>query len=388
MRHLRYFCFCLLAALLLFSCGPTASTSEQTFGTISFSLDTVMVDPGDEILNLKYGLFVSDLSEDKRFLYFWDPDNALINEIDLDALALRNQYRFEKEGPDGVGNTFVHSLNCYEEGFLIASFGARGYFSKAGKKLKDFRVQAESYAGDAQDLGQEYDHNPIVYANETKYVGLVQDWFSGTFALVLTDNEQRVRHKVVLPEIETLPDYTLMLRSDDLIEVQGSDKKLQRVGHQVIFSNSTYADLFVFDLLTDSMRRVSYRPTLTAAQKKGGYPKEVSSKKEMEDLWEQIHGEINFLPPLWDAERSLYYRLSYTVHKNPAYLPEVENAKKYTYRVYLTVLNSDFELVAESELAGMPFVPRRSIVKDGMLWSEINIDDELGFQRIRFDFGD
>ena len=130
---MRLLSICLLASLILFSCGSKESEQKTDYSSISFSVDTVMVDPGEEILNLKYGLFVSDMTPDKQFLYLWDPDQNKVNEIDLNALELRNQFPFEKEGPDGVGNTFINVLALVENNFVIGGFGSRGLFSKDGK---------------------------------------------------------------------------------------------------------------------------------------------------------------------------------------------------------------------------------------------------------------
>lgn len=80
-----------------------------------------------------------------------------------------------------------------------------------------------------------------------------------------------------------------------MVSITGSDKNLRRVGSRAIFSNSSYADLYELDMDSDSIRYVSYTPTLTKARKKGGYPEEVETEKAMEDLRETIYEEINFL---------------------------------------------------------------------------------------------
>ena len=58
----------LLSVIFIFSCRPNV---ENEFNSLemSFSLDTVIVDSKNEILDLKTGLYVSDFSDDKRYLY-------------------------------------------------------------------------------------------------------------------------------------------------------------------------------------------------------------------------------------------------------------------------------------------------------------------------------
>ena len=372
-----------IASLILFSCGRKESEKILDFSSISISVDTVMVDPGDEILNLKYGLFVSDISPDTRFLYFWDPDLSKVNEIDLNTLKLRNQYPFEKEGPDGVGNTFINVLALVDNNFAIAGFGSRGLFTKNGKKLQDLRIKPEEFTGDSLENGRDYDSKPIILENGSLMVGLMNNWIAGTFDLVKTDFDKKTIKKFTFPGIEELPDYKIILRGDMMISIIGSEKTLQKVDSRAIFSNSPYADLYVLDMESDSIRQVSYTPTLTKARKKGGYPDEVETEKAMEDLRAMIYEEINFQAPLWDKEKKLFYRFSYTSHKNPSFTPGDDESTQFKNRVYLTILNENLELIGESFLENLDFVPSGAFVKDGMIWSYLNVDDELAFRRIK-----
>ncbi|UJP66489.1 DUF4221 family protein [Mongoliitalea daihaiensis] len=380
---MRLLFICFLASWVLFSCGSKESEQKIDYSSISFSVDTVMVDPGEEILNLKYGLFVSDMTPDKQFLYLWDPDQNKVNEIDLNALELRNQYPFEKEGPDGVGNTFINVLALVDNNFVIGGFGSRGLFSKDGKKLQDLRIKSEEFTGDSLDVGRDYDSKPIILENGSMMVGLMNNWMAGTFDLVKTDFNKKTIKKLTFPGIEELPDYKIILRGDMMVSITGSDKNLRRVGSRAIFSNSSYADLYVLDMDSDSIRQVSYTPTLTKSRKKGGYPDEVETEKAMEELRETIYEEINFLAPIWDEEKKVFYRFSYTSDKNPSYSPDVEDSPKFKNRVYLTVLNENLELIGESYLEKLDFTPHSAFVKDGMIWSYLNVDDELAFRRIK-----
>ena len=54
--------------VLVFSCG-SKTDQKADFSQMTFSLDTVMVDSKDEILDLKSGLWTSDFSEEKKYLY-------------------------------------------------------------------------------------------------------------------------------------------------------------------------------------------------------------------------------------------------------------------------------------------------------------------------------
>lgn len=379
---MKTFIIGILIGFLLWSCGSKESENKLDYSSITFSMDTVVVDPGDEILNLKYGLYVSAISDDKRFLYVWDPDAFKINEIDLNSLSLRNQFTFEKEGPDGVGNTFISWMALVDNNFILSGFGSRGVFTKEGKKLKDLRIKAEEFTGDSLDVGRDYDSKPIILQNGSVMLGLMNNWVAGTFDLVKTDFDKKTIQKFSFAGIDQLPDYKIILRSDRMMMIYGSDKNFQKVGSQAIFSNSSYADMYVMDINSDSIKQVTYTPTLTKARKKGGYPDEVDTEKAMQDLRAQIYSEINFLAPVWDEERKVFYRFSYTSEEISSNISEEEESNSKN-RIYLSVLNEKLELIGESPLENINFIPHGAFVKDGMIWAYLNVDDELGFLRIK-----
>jgi hypothetical protein len=91
----------------LFSCGENDTAqetgSQNILENLSYSVDTLIVDPGEEIINLAFGLRLSDLSPDKKKLYLLNEVNQSLAVIDLDQLRLVDQNQFEKEGPNGIG---------------------------------------------------------------------------------------------------------------------------------------------------------------------------------------------------------------------------------------------------------------------------------------------
>ncbi|WP_114748579.1 hypothetical protein [Pleomorphovibrio marinus] len=62
----------------LVACGGSGNGANSDEVRINFSLDMVMVNPGQEILFLNSGLFLAQLSKDKKYLYnFNHPDFPL-----------------------------------------------------------------------------------------------------------------------------------------------------------------------------------------------------------------------------------------------------------------------------------------------------------------------
>ena len=99
MRHLPY-----LVLMLTLSCtGKIDQTDFGYFTNLQFSFDTVIIDPGDEILFLKHQLLNADLSKDRKHLLNFNLNDHTVEKINLDELLLEEKLPFEREGPNGIG---------------------------------------------------------------------------------------------------------------------------------------------------------------------------------------------------------------------------------------------------------------------------------------------
>jgi hypothetical protein len=131
------------------------------------------------------------------------------------------------------------------------------------------------------------------------------------------------------------------------------------------------------------LRFVDYNPTLT--------PKNVKSpnisvgsleqiKKETKHFYEQV----KYYRPVWDSEGKQYLRLS----TKTIFSEENKENSKSTYgeiqeiKVFLTVFDSEFNLLSELEIEELSAFDNDYFTKDGKLWLLINLDDEMGFVRI------
>jgi hypothetical protein len=97
----------LLSLILLAACGEKGSSESSESGNIlenlTYTLDTLVVDPGEEIIDLSGGLRLSNLSDDKSKLYLYTQKEHQIAIINLDKLELEEFLPFEVEGPNGIG---------------------------------------------------------------------------------------------------------------------------------------------------------------------------------------------------------------------------------------------------------------------------------------------
>src|SRR5690606_24858398 len=77
-----------------------------------------MVDAGDQFLFLNWGLSLSEQSKDLKLIYNLNPRALLLEVIDIDSLKLKEVIHLEKEGPNGVGNTYYQDLQVLDDGTI------------------------------------------------------------------------------------------------------------------------------------------------------------------------------------------------------------------------------------------------------------------------------
>jgi hypothetical protein len=79
--------------LFLVSCSQKSEDLKWGyFADAQFSIDTVMIDPGDEIIFIQQDLFGSDLSPNGKFLYNFNWNDHTLEKINLDDLRLEEKF--------------------------------------------------------------------------------------------------------------------------------------------------------------------------------------------------------------------------------------------------------------------------------------------------------
>ncbi|EKB49106.1 DUF4221 family protein [Cecembia lonarensis] len=375
-------------SIILYACGGNTTETQTDFSNITFTMDTVMVDPGEEIINLRGGLWNSTMNSDYSKLYLWDNQAFTLDIINLDELVLERKVPFEKEGPNGVGPN-VNWIDLVDENqILLANFQGIGKFDLNGIKLSHHKLEKDKFEGDSLLEGEIFQRKSFPVAGGSVIYGLlVNPWLSPKVSLSKVDFEAKTIKKMKLPGEEELPDYVVNGNTENISTIITSEKNLQKFGNKLILSSTGYTDLYILDLKNDSVYHVDYSPKLSAKAKKGGYPSEVNTVERLKEIIQVIHGEINFQPLIWDDKNKRFYRFSFETSPMentdwPLFQPAV---LKPLSKLFLSILDEDFNLLGESEVSHLGSVPIYAFVKDGKIWYYVNVDDELGFVRMAFD---
>lgn len=377
-----------ISALFLFSCEKTVKEDVKDYSKISIAMDTVVVDPGDEIINLKYGLFNNTMSEDNKFLFLWNQGETTLDKINLEELRLEKKIQFEKEGPNGVGMYMGWMSFLNEDAILMASMGKFSLFNLSGEKIREYKNTKEIFEVDSLSEDEYFLKNPIIIENGDIIYGYLGHFKDNNFVFSKADFKEKKLRRFDLEGSQELPDYKIVFITGNMGSTIGSEKSVKKAGDLIILSSSAYNRLYVLDLKKDSIYQVDYTPNLTPTGKKGGYPEKLDSEKRFKELMAEIDAEINFQPPVWDEKNRKFYRFSFeTPHSETNEGPLFRSAdQKPISKVYLSIFDENFNLLGETLLDELKHVPNTVFVRDGKIWIYENVDDELGFVRISINY--
>tara|TARA_R110000737_G_C14617883_1_gene492348 strand:+ start:1961 stop:2362 length:402 start_codon:yes stop_codon:yes gene_type:complete len=127
--------YCIVFALFL-ACSGQKNGADGALPPLVITMDTVVIDPGEEILFLNGRLRLSALSEDKKYLYNVNRWEYSIEQINLNTLAFEKKYIFEKEGPNGIEGNILGLSLVNDEQLLFSTYQKANIFNWQKKTEK------------------------------------------------------------------------------------------------------------------------------------------------------------------------------------------------------------------------------------------------------------
>ncbi|SHN25258.1 protein of unknown function [Cyclobacterium lianum] len=252
--------FLAIILIISFSCGK--SQDSASVESIVYSVDTVIIDSKDRLLDLKRGIWNSDLNDDESAIFLYNGFDHSIDEVKLDHFKITNNYPLETEGPNGTGE-HVNYINFLNDSLIfIKSFGRSGVFAKNGDL-----VERIDWGNAIDSSGMDYSGTPQneIASNfrDLKVFGLYYDRKNkNVFLDVLSVGENSIKrydidseksyHHFVLT-VDDPKDYTYL----DPIVYMSFENDFVLVSHQ--FSN----ELYLFNLIGEFIKMVNYKPEMT-----------------------------------------------------------------------------------------------------------------------------
>ncbi|WP_373396299.1 DUF4221 family protein [Algoriphagus halophilus] len=379
-----------LSALFLisfiFSCaekeGSESSKSENILNNLTFTVDTVVVDPGEEIIDLSNHLRLADISEDRKKLYLFTESDNQLSVINLDQLTLQQKIPYEKEGPNGVGG-FLWNLDLIsDEKFYLMSFNTSAIFDFKGIKLETINLEEEDILGIKDKTLQ---NNRLKVTKDLSWYYTVPgsdfDQKDQPVELAVINRENKEGRLFPLPALDKTQAYKVILSDGPMMQVYAENFFLAEYFEKFYLTSSVTSDIYQIDPKNDSLVLHSYELKQTPKEKTDPPSRnEFSDQEVWRDEITKIHSQITFGELLWDEQRGYFFRFGGVL------IPSgVEDVPSNT-KVYLMAFDKDLHLLGETELEDLDELPEFPFFKDGQLWSYVNVEDELGFSVITFDF--
>ena len=370
--------YCIIFAVI-FACNGSNKETDSDLQGLQITMDTVIVDPGQEILFLTWQLGLSTLSEDKKYLYNFNNQDFAIEQINLNSLKFEKKYPFEKEGPNGVGEYLMGLSLIGNDQIFFRTFKGEGIFDWQGNKLESFDLAG---LGKEQELLEETDRAYKILSlspEADKFAALITNYQEKTSSLAIIDRELKTFKMLAIPAVDKAKNFEVFLNDGKTAFGLSSYRFFKNEGDNIILGTGVSNELYVLNQKRDALELLSYQSELSPNQKTGTYPAEVSDLAEFRNYRKKIMGDINFMDPVWDEKKQVYYRISF--HMKFDENAEIPEGALYSQpsgvEAYLTVLDKDFNLITEGNFPQLSRMPGLNFAKDGKLWLFENIEDEM-----------
>ena len=374
----------LLSLVLLAACSEKGESESNESGNIlekmTYTVDTVVVDPGEEIIDLSGGMRLSNLSDDKEKLYLFTQKEHQVAVINLDQLELVEFLPFELEGPNGVGQ-YVGTMQLLDgEKFLLSSFQTSGIFDRNGIKTQDLMLKPQDYSGVEVEGEAPMNYKLMQSADGKRLFSLPGDFMEGSRDLAVLDPSDKSGKVVDIPAMDKAAEFRILLQSTDMMSIYVEDVNLQEFDGQLYISTSATSDIYRYDYPLDSLQLFHFPHQLVPPAKTGTIKNKVSSEDEWRAEMEKASSQVGFEKLLWDDSSKQFFRFGRKM------LPKADEEAPAKAEVYLFTYDADLKLIGEKFLEELDQVPSSPFFKDGKLWSYVNVEDELGFAVFTFDF--
>ncbi|WP_339865748.1 DUF4221 family protein [uncultured Algoriphagus sp.] len=368
----------ILLLLLASSCSSSEDKKLTVSDQIKVSLDTVMIDAGQEFLYLQDQLYSSNLSVDKSYLINFNRNNNSAEKVDLNNLQLESKIQFEKEGPNGIGNYPQFSILPNQQ-ILFWNYQFYKIFDQNGELVRDLELEkiAEEYLGVNEYFARSLQQDE---SNPERYIALVTHWQSNTEFILDLDVKNRTYQKIELPDwAKNTERYIKILYNGNDAGGYGTGAYPLLANGNFLVSSNAFNEVHVFDFKGDSVQVKKWDTPLLGYEKEYVPPKTVEyTSGGIKDVERKIGEEISYGKLFWDEKNQRYFRFS--DKKN--YSEELNEYDSYVStgaEVYLSIFDKDFNLTAEAQIPELTQTPNVHFAKDGNIWIFENIDDEMAF---------
>ena len=366
----------IILALTCFSCSKPSDESKESDFDFSYSIDTVMVDPGDGFIYLKRGLGLAALTPDQKQLVNFNPEAAEMEVIDLEELNLVDRIKMEKEGPQGTGNP--RSILISEDGkFFFTSYVDVREFNGQLDSMETYKLRTEKFEGLSLDeaLGADYQISPdgkllfVPYGPE--------DYLEPNSGIGVIKLEDLSLKKIPMDLWERSHAYVrTFLQDGKPVSWTNEFVYADPIDNRLLLSSHNFNEVYILDLAKDSISHKVFHSNLTQDSKKIPSKTTYDSPDEMRGVFQEQADQVEFSKFYYDDSREIFLRFSRDLDR------KIGDSSVYTH--VTTLFDKNLNQLHEEEVP-IPYFGFK-FFKDGKLYSYVNVEDELGFAVFTFNF--
>ena len=372
-----------IICILLFSCGGGDSDkTEQNskYADFSISMDTVVVDSGNEILMAATSSGEQFVNSDLTRLYFWDMQSFNIEVIDLEALTLLEKRPYERDGPNSVGQYPYETMLIGDQKIAFINWNQVNIGDMKGQILQNIKLR-EDWMKKGVNEKESLSALGFSKSGDLMYCGINNFFSKSNSNIVVVDLEQEQTQIITLEAFQKRENFrvTFSKSTGEYMEVYADVPKLEIISHkdQLIFWCDAFNAIYRYDPQSAELTLHEINNSLFPNEKSGTYSNDPDTIEEMQETTKKLKEEVLFSKPFWDDSNNIFYRFA------SFNLPTVGD-EKVKSKVFISIINEKFEVIGEQEISEMiNRAPEALFVKDGLIYSYLNVDDELGFIRMK-----
>lgn len=373
-----------VALIVSFSSCETKNNSESSstpnlLENFSFSVDTVMVDVGEEIfMPGAYYKFELSQSGDHVFTYF-EPEFE-VHEIDLNTLKLLKRHKFEKDGPNMIPMYLNYMQNLNESELFFANSYQAGVFKKTGEKVKSIPLKPEDYEGFDAGFSYTLGNSVQISPDQKTVLTLPNEGLGTSEGLAILNLEDMSGKFLKLPALEMTKNFRVIYKQGNGATSSGESQRLNLIKGQFIIDSGATSDIYIYNQAKDSLRLVTFPHMLVPKAKTGEFPSEVDSHERRREVTNEMAKQISFSQFFWDEGHQIYFRMGQMNRELN------EEAKKYTADIYLFTYDKDFNLTGEAIVDDLDFMPTNGFARDDKLYMQWVVGENPAFIVYIFNF--
>ena len=364
--------FYILVATLFGSCGNQEHSGTGSKLDFTVELDTVKVDAGEDLIYVGWNLSSSGESPDGKYLYNFNRTKPVSLEvINLENLTLDKVIPLELEGPNGLGNQYISEVNRTAEGTFIFSDGYQvSTFDDQFTKISSYRLDKEEFILQALPEGKRIWLDQDISDDGKKLVAFYggPEMMDPKEGLIVIDFDNRSAKLYPMESLKSWINYqtTFLYNGEFPMNATFPPAHLLIAGDSVIFSIAVENKAYFLDLNTDSISSKLFESKLTSSVSQKIFPQTVETEEEFKKISAEKLLEVRYGNFLFDEKNNIYWRIT---QESP--------------KAVLTAFSRNFDQLGELQLPDNFKLPSKIFVRDGMIYTYLNQDDEVYFVRIK-----